>query len=441
MTSIQCPQQLRVALTYKDTLLDERSFSLDTLSTLRVGPEHDADFVAPIEALSGLPPMFSRRGGEVFVALPAEVHAKLQRSAEGLERAAGQAEALERALEVGDWGLLDFGDTHLFFQLVPRELAPPRRAMFGPAATPLIAAVAIALVAHAVFLLCAELSWEPQPEASQLAMADQFLHFIAQAPIDPLDEEESVPDNTEELSAKAAGGEEGSTGEENADRPESVIPDHRGPLVDKLPKDVGIVAALGSQQLGRGPLKQIFGDSQGFANQLDAAMNGQGDELALGRGNNGLGMRGLGRGGPGEGLGRVRGLGKVDVGSGNNVHAAIGRKKKAVRKTLVRYLPPTTNAFCDKANIKSVVQRGNGAVRYCFESELSQNPTLNGKTLVNWTIGNDGRVIKAFIQSSTVDNKRMESCLLRAVKRWRFEAPKGGYCQIAFPFTFKTGAP
>ena len=94
-------------------------------------------------------------------------------------------------------------------------------------------------------------------------------------------------------------------------------------------------------------------------------------------------------------------------------------------------------AFCAKGNIRAVVGRGTGAIKYCYERELQLNPTLSGKVVLAWTVGLTGSVMKAYVQSSSLGNSKVESCMLRVVKRWRFEPPKGGLCAISYPFVFK----
>ena len=82
-------------------------------------------------------------------------------------------------------------------------------------------------------------------------------------------------------------------------------------------KNLGVNKALSSKLLGSGPLKNIFGDTEGFDSKMNVAMSGEGGELQIGRGAGGMGMRGVGKGGGGEGFGRIGGLGKVDTGGGN----------------------------------------------------------------------------------------------------------------------------
>ena len=86
---------------------------------------------------------------------------------------------------------------------------------------------------------------------------------------------------------------------------------------------------LGSKLLGAGPLKNVFGDQEGFDAKMNVAMSGTGGELVVGRGAGGMGMRGTGKGGGGEGFGRVGGVavkGRISGGIGT-----VGKAGRAAR--------------------------------------------------------------------------------------------------------------
>ena len=59
------------------------------------------------------------------------------------------------------------------------------------------------------------------------------------------------------------------------------------------------------------------------------------------------------------------------------------------------------------------------AIRYCYERELKRNPTLKGKVSVRITLSPDGSVKDATIVSSTLDNERVERCILARIRLWK----------------------
>jgi len=59
------------------------------------------------------------------------------------------------------------------------------------------------------------------------------------------------------------------------------------------------------------------------------------------------------------------------------------------------------------------------AIRYCYERELRRNPTLKGKVSVRITVTPDGSIKDATIVSSTLNNERVERCILARIRLWK----------------------
>jgi len=166
-------------------------------------------------------------------------------------------------------------------------------------------------------------------------------------------------------------------------------------------------------------------------------MSGSGSEFVMGFGSGGLGFTGTGTGGGGSGYGRIHGLGKIDTGGGTGVRASLGKKR--TRKVKMSIGSGKTAGFCSKKNITSVVRRRAGAIRACYEDRLQVKPKLEGKLVVRWRIELDGRVGTASTVSSSVGDSKVESCVLRVIRRMRFQKPDGGVCVIQWPFVFRSG--
>ena len=69
--------------------------------------------------------------------------------------------------------------------------------------------------------------------------------------------------------------------------------------------------------------------------------------------------------------------------------------------------------------IQEVLMSHVPAIRYCYERELKRNPTLKGKVSVRITLSPDGSVKDATIVSSTLDNERVERCILARIRLWK----------------------
>lgn len=348
----------------------------------------------------------------------------------------GSADVYQVLLEEGDWGMFQLGHINVFFQvLVQNAVIPPRgiRGMFEAA---LLACLFISAVLHIVFLLWTLLGYDPDAHLQRQQISDRFVDFMAEDIKDPLEEEE-LEEPEEDTTGKKAGGEEGKFGAEDSEIPESKIPKVDGEMVDEIDvKNIGVNKALGSELLGGGALKNIFGDQEGFDSKMNVAMSGEGGELVVGRGAGGMGMRGTGKGGGGEGFGRIHGLGKVDTGGGKGTGGGVGKKKARKVKPKLSKGTPQIGDFCDKGNIRRVVSAKSNAIKYCFERELQQNPKLAGKISAQWKVGLDGKVMSSSIASSTMNNRKVEGCIARVIKRMRFEKPDGGICIINYPFVF-----
>lgn len=59
------------------------------------------------------------------------------------------------------------------------------------------------------------------------------------------------------------------------------------------------------------------------------------------------------------------------------------------------------------------------AIRYCYERELKRTPALKGKISVRITVSPDGSVKSAIVVSSTMNNERVERCILTRIRRWK----------------------
>lgn len=90
--------------------------------------------------------------------------------------------------------------------------------------------------------------------------------------------------------------------------------------------------------------------------------------------------------------------------------------------------------------IRNVIRRHLGEVRFCYERELARAPTLEGRITVSFVISASGAVQSAAISTTTMNEPRVEECVVEAVRRWVFPAPDGGgVVGVNYPFVFDTG--
>ena len=155
-------------------------------------------------------------------------------------------------------------------------------------------------------------------------------------------------------------------------------------------------------------------------------------------GSGGLGARGggLGGGGTADGLG---GLGTKGRGSGSSGYGSGGGQFGSKGEGGIGTVggDPIILGALDKALIDAVIKRNMASIRYCYQKELTKNPTLGGKITEKFVIAKDGTVSSATTGSSTMGNPAVESCINGRFQKFQFPEPKGGGIVIVkYPFIF-----
>ncbi len=92
----------------------------------------------------------------------------------------------------------------------------------------------------------------------------------------------------------------------------------------------------------------------------------------------------------------------------------------------------------DKDLIRRIIRRHINEVKFCYESELTRKPDLQGRVMVQFTIAPTGQVAASIVQSSTMGNPPVEQCIANAVRRWEFPKPQGGIVVVTYPFVLKS---
>jgi TonB family protein len=168
-----------------------------------------------------------------------------------------------------------------------------------------------------------------------------------------------------------------------------------------------------------------------------------GNEIGEAYGVAGLGIVGTGSGGGGTGeetigFGSFGTIGQGGTGYGRGVGGLGGRR---ARTPEIVGGQATVRGSLDREIIRRIIRRHINEVRYCYEQELVKRPGLGGRVAVQFTIAATGQVIASTLQSSTLNNARVESCIVQAVRRWEFPKPQGGGIAIvSYPFNLVPGS-
>ena len=89
----------------------------------------------------------------------------------------------------------------------------------------------------------------------------------------------------------------------------------------------------------------------------------------------------------------------------------------------------------DMEQIRMVINRNIGQIRYCYEQGLQKEPHLSGRVTVRFQIGGGGRVSLANVRNSSVHSAAVEGCIASKVHGWQFPKPQGGVSvAVTYPF-------
>jgi hypothetical protein len=88
------------------------------------------------------------------------------------------------------------------------------------------------------------------------------------------------------------------------------------------------------------------------------------------------------------------------------------------------------------APLQGALSGAAGSVRACYEKALIQNQMLQGKMIVAVKIGPTGGVCSASIQSDTLGDGRVASCVLNRFRGGSFPPPSGGCADVRVPISF-----
>ena len=92
-----------------------------------------------------------------------------------------------------------------------------------------------------------------------------------------------------------------------------------------------------------------------------------------------------------------------------------------------------------KEEVGRVIHAHMSEVRYCYETAMVRNPSVEGKLMIDFVIGGNGRIKSASPKDSSLKDPQLDDCIVRRLTRWEFPLPKGGVdVAVSYPFIFKS---
>jgi TonB family protein len=253
---------------------------------------------------------------------------------------------------------------------------------------------------------------------------------------------------------KAHEGEQGQMGDEKAEKTKNKYgiqgpEDNPDPVMarqqaEENARSAGIIGTLASMAGSFNAPTSPYGADFALGNDPTSALGAMtGNDIGQNFGFGGLGLRGTGRGGGGLGqgtigmgnfgtIGRGGGRGEGEGGYGRGVGGFRGRSAGVPQ---VRSGGAEVRGSLSKEVIRRVVRRHINEVKFCYEQQLNARPDLSGRVTTRFVISPTGSVQSAMVASSSLRNEAVESCIVRAVRRWTFPAPDGGGVVVVnYPF-------
>jgi hypothetical protein len=76
----------------------------------------------------------------------------------------------------------------------------------------------------------------------------------------------------------------------------------------------------------------------------------------------------------------------------------------------------------------------------CFTEALKLDSQLSGKVVLDWDVDDKGKVVRAAVKKSEIEDYVMEKCLIEKLKSLSFPpASKGLVATVQYPLVFSSG--
>lgn len=364
-----------------------------------------------------------------------------------------QGNAWVMLLDERSRGKISFGDVTVLFQFVTPPPPQPRpqlpASVRGSISSNLdwfftsIAATSFVIhLAMVVYLRSVE--WPRKPDVEQIP--DRFVSMVVRKPPPPPPEEkkaEEKKDDEKKAEEKKPEKKAAPTPapkkkeltdaekQAQAEAKERAAAERRAKLAEAV-KSTGILKVLGAKAEGEGSIADVLGRGDVDRDQEKAFQGVGGLAVATGEGS----LRGIKTGGGASGkvasIAGLRGGGEIAGASTGNV----GPERRV--SAIVKADPPAVDGQLDPNIVAKEVRSRMAAIKGCYERSLKRNPNLSGKIVVRWTITAAGTVQGVEIDTDTIGDSEIVSCIKTLIVRWRFPTPAGGAVEVSFPFLFSS---
>ncbi len=205
-------------------------------------------------------------------------------------------------------------------------------------------------------------------------------------------------------------------------------------------KDVsqmGLAAAFGGSGL-RKNLDKAYSGSGGIIGLSEDATGRSGDNENRAGDDIGSKFKNVGAGGKGTATQGISGIGTKGRSSGMSTYGSgTGLGGKGQVNIEASGEDASWEGTIDREAVRRVIRSILAQIKNCYERQLRVNSQLEGKVVIQFEIGAQGRVDLAKTRSTTLNDTTTEACVAARIKEARFpEPPPGSIAVVDYPFVF-----
>lgn len=90
-----------------------------------------------------------------------------------------------------------------------------------------------------------------------------------------------------------------------------------------------------------------------------------------------------------------------------------------------------------RSSIMRTINAHLGDVEQCYSRVALKDPSIAGRIVMQWTLGQDGRPTGVALLSDSIRDKSVGRCLKARARNWKFPPPEGGVAVVTYPFNLR----
>lgn len=129
---------------------------------------------------------------------------------------------------------------------------------------------------------------------------------------------------------------------------------------------------------------------------------------------------------------------EIPMPEGVELNAEIERTMAAPSSS-AEVVPSSVSAKDRKAMIMKTIANNYGELKSCYHEGLRKSSGMKGKVVMGWSMDPQGRVSGAEVQTSQLNNKQVEKCMVDRLSNWRFPSQaklQGSKDRMTYTFQF-----